>query len=220
MTMNRRQILQISAASLAVVGTAGLLAAGNSPVAAVSSARAQSADDLMASGPLPEKMLGEADAPVTIVEYASMTCGHCANFHTGTLPAIKEKYIDTGKVRLVFREFPLDPRATAASMLARCAGDDQFFPMVDVLFKQQTTWARADDARPPLLQIARLAGFTQDSFEACLKNQELLDKIAEIRRRAAEDFGVNSTPTFFINGERYAGNMSVEEMSSLIDDLL
>jgi protein-disulfide isomerase len=110
---------------------------------------------LLEEGALPDKTIGNADAPVTIVEYASMTCSHCATFHVETLPAIKEKYIDTGKARLVFREFPFDPRAEAGFMLARCA-DDKYFAMVDVLFKQQRTWAAADNAREALLQIARL----------------------------------------------------------------
>src|SRR5690606_31840101 len=141
----------------------------------------------------------EADAPVTIVEYASMTCPHCAHFHETTLPAIKEKYIDTGKARLIFREFPFDPRAEAAFMLARCS-DDNYFAMVDVLFRQQRNWASVEDARSALLQISKLAGFSQESFEACLTDQKLLEDVRAVRTRGAEDFGVDATPTFFING--------------------
>ena len=105
-----------------------------------------------------------------------MTCGHCANFHRNTLPEIKKNYIDTGKARLVMREFPFDPRAEAGFMLARCA-DDKYFAMVDVLFQQQRSWATVDNAREALLQIARLAGFSQESFEACLTDQQLLDDV-------------------------------------------
>lgn len=175
---------------------------------------------LLEPGPLPEMTEGADDAPVTIVEYASMTCGHCANFHNNTWPALREKYVDTGKVRLVMREFPFDPRAAAAFMLARCAPNDGYFPMVKVLFEQQGNWARAQNAREPLENIAKLAGFTQESFEACLTDQQLLDDVNTIRVRGAEEFGVSATPTFFINGEKYTGALSVEQMSAIIDSKL
>jgi protein-disulfide isomerase len=171
---------------------------------------------LMAEGALPEKVIGNADAPVTIVEYASMTCPHCASFHAVTLPAIKQKYIDTGKARLVFREFPFDPRAEAGFMLARCS-NEKYFAMVDVLFQQQRNWASVENAKDALLQIARLAGFSQESFEACLTDQKLLDDIRAVRQRGANDFKVEATPTFFINGDKYSGALTVDEMSAIID---
>lgn len=171
-------------------------------------------------GPLKDMALGEETAPVTIVEYMSMTCPHCAEFHEKNFKPLKEKYVDTGKVRFILREFPFDPRAAAAIMLARCAPEPQFFPMVDVLFKQQRTWATAPDGREALLQIARLAGFTQETFEACLTNQKLLDDVNTVRTKAADQFGIQSTPTFIINGKRYPGNMSIETMSAIIDPLL
>lgn len=174
---------------------------------------------LLQPGGLPDKVLGKADAPVTIVEYASMTCPHCARFHEVTLPEIKTKYIDTGKARLVMREFPFDPRAEAGFMLARCSGDN-YFPMVDVLFKQQDGWAAAQNARDALLRISRMAGFTQESFEKCLTDQKLLDDVRSVQKRGADEFGVKSTPTFFINGNKYAGALSVAEMSAIIDGML
>nr|WP_295468964.1 DsbA family protein [Mesorhizobium sp.] len=174
---------------------------------------------LVEPGVLPEKMLGKADAPVTIVEYASMTCPHCATFHATTLPEIKTKYIDTGKARLIMREFPFDPRAEAGFMLARCS-EDKYFAMVDVLFKQQSNWARAEDAQAALLQISKLAGFSQESFTACLTNQKLLEDIRAVRTRGADEFKVDSTPTFFINGDKYAGALSVGELSAIIDSKL
>ncbi|MBA3449494.1 MAG: DsbA family protein [Pseudaminobacter sp.] len=170
-------------------------------------------------GPLPENSLGKEDAPVTIVEYASMTCGHCANFHETTFPALKEKYIDTGKARLILREFPFDPRAEAGFMLARCS-KDKYFAMVDVLFKQQEVWAGVQDAKAALLQISKLAGFSQGSFEACLTDQKLLNDIRAVQKRGAEEFKVDSTPTFFINGNVYKGAMSIEDMSAVIDGML
>jgi protein-disulfide isomerase len=175
---------------------------------------------LMAPGALPEQSIGKADAPVTIVEYMSMTCPHCAAFHRETFDAIKEKYVDTGKVRFVLREFPLDNKAVAAIMIARCAPEGQYFPLVSALFKSQMTWATADDVRAALLQVSKLAGFTQESFEACLTNQKLLDDVIKVREAGGIDFGVSSTPTFFINGQRYAGGMSVAEMSAIIDAAL
>ena len=175
---------------------------------------------LMEAGPLPEMSEGKADAPVTIVEYMSMTCPHCARFSTGTFPTIKTKYIDTGKVRYILREFPLDPVAAAAIMLARCAPADQYFPFVSVLFEQQMSWATAEDKKASLLQMAKLAGFTQESFDSCLTNQKLLDDVNAVRERASKEYGVNATPTFFVNGARYSGEMSVDEMSALIDSKL
>ncbi|MEW9806916.1 DsbA family protein [Mesorhizobium marinum] len=174
---------------------------------------------LLEPGALPEMSLGKADAPVTIVEYASMTCPHCAHFHETTLPELKAKYIDTGKARLIFREFPFDPRAEAGFMLARCSKDN-YFPMIDVLFKQQRGWAAVDNAKDALLQISKLAGFSQESFEACLTDQKLLDDVRAVQKRGSEEFKVDSTPTFFINGKTYKGALTIAEMSAIIDGML
>ena len=226
-SMRRRDVLL----SLGAVSATALLAACSddapkpaeqpaTPTAPTSSAPAPQGTVDMAKlvepGVLPEKVLGNADAPVTIVEYASMTCPHCAAFHATTLPEIKTKYIDTGKARLIMREFPFDPRAEAGFMLARCS-EDKYFAMVDVLFKQQSNWARAEDAQAALLQISKLAGFSQESFTACLTNQKLLEDIRAVRTRGADEFKVDSTPTFFINGDKYAGALSVGELSAIID---
>lgn len=175
---------------------------------------------LMEPGALPEMAIGEANAPVTIVEYMSMTCPHCAAFHNNTFEEIKTKYVDSGKVRFVLREFPFDPRAAAAFMLARCAPEGQYFPMISMLFKQQQQWAAAQNGRDALLQMSKLAGFTQESFESCLTNQKLLDDVNAVMQKGAKDFGVQSTPTFFVNGEHYSGDMSVDVMSALIDSKL
>jgi len=175
------------------------------------------AQKLLEPQALPDMVMGDANAPVTIIEYASMTCGHCANFHKNTLPALKERYIDTGKVRMILREFPFDPRAAAAFMLARCAPQDKYYPMVSVLFEQQSTWAQAQDPRPSMLQLAKLAGFTQESFDACLSNQELLDKVSAVFEKASKEYGVESTPTFFINGEKVTGAMPIDEMAPYIE---
>jgi protein-disulfide isomerase len=208
---NRREVLRIAlkigmgGAALALVPAADLapaaLAQRKQPAPTENSV-----DELMKPGPLPDLVLGSADAPITVVEYASMTCGHCAHFHTTVFPTLKEKYVDTGKVRFIMREFPLDNLAAAASMLARCAGDGKTFPLISVLFAKQDDWAFVKgDPRPELLKFAKQAGFTQESFEKCLTDQKLLDDIAAIRSRAAETFGVNATPTFFVNGKKLNG---------------
>jgi len=228
-TMTRRALL----GGVAVTALCLALPLGVSEAFAQEVPESQGDVDMAAAlkpGTLPEMAIGEENAPVTIIEYFSMTCPHCANFHNVTFDAIKTKYVDTGKVRFVLREFPFDPVATAAFMLARCSPQNpaelstaaQYFPMVSMLFKQQRNWAAPADGnvRNALLQSVKLAGYSQQSFEACLTNQKLLDEINAVVKRAADDFGVNSTPTFLINGKKYSGDMSVESMSALIDSLL
>ncbi len=210
--IDRRRLL---AGSGAVLGVAGLgLASGASRAEAVEVSK------LMADTGLPDLSEGPADAKVTIVEYASLTCPHCAHFHSEVFPELKKKYVDTGKVRFVFREFPLDNLAAAAAMLARCSGDDKALPMTGVLFDKQDEWVVRNNPVPALFEIAKQAGFTKDAFEKCLKDQSLLDKILAQRKRASEEFGVSSTPSFFINGEKFTGNPTVEGLSGAIDPLL
>jgi protein-disulfide isomerase len=175
--------------------------------------------ELMIPGPLGDQMIGDPKAPVTIVEYASMTCPHCANFHETTYPEMKRKYVDTGKVRFVFREFPLDSLAAAASVLARCAGNEKFFPLVETLFAQQREW-RVQRPLEPLFAIARQAGFTQQSFDACLENQQILQGIEEAKMRAVNRFKVQSTPTFFINGRLVRSALTIEELDRQVASYL
>src|SRR5262245_6596735 len=179
-------------------------AQGAAPSAPISS------EELLQPGPLGEMSMGPDNAQVTIVEYASMTCPHCAHFHEQTLPELKKRYIDTGKVRFIFREFPFDPLAAGAFMLARCAEKDKYFPMIDALFSQQTTWA-VQKPIEPLFAIAKQAGYTKETFEACLANQKVLEGIEWVRSRGAQKFGVDSTPTFFINGTRHKGALSIDD---------
>jgi protein-disulfide isomerase len=221
LTITRREFLH-SVSALALVGALSL--AAQPEPASAAPAKSQPAKDvpteeLMRPGPLPEQTLGATDAPVTIIEYASMTCPHCATFHEKTYPELKKKYIDTGKVRFIFREFPLDPVAAAGFMLARCAGEGKYFPMIETLFHQQKEWA-VQRPLPPLLAIARQAGFSQQSFEQCLANQKLLEDIEKVRERAAKEFGVASTPTFFINGKVQKGAPTIEELDKLIEPYL
>ena len=186
------------------------------------SARAQTVNvaDLMAPGPLPERALGSDKASVTVVEYASMTCSHCARFHTTVYPDFKKKYIDSGKVRFILREFPLDPIAAGAFALARCLPEDKYFPMIEVLFEQQKNWAFVPDPPKALLGFAKQAGFTEQSFEACLTDQKLAQAIEDTGRRANEKFGVSGTPTFFINGQMLRGEATLEALSKVIDPMI
>ncbi len=174
---------------------------------------------LMAPGPLPEMALGSPDAPNTIVEYASMTCPHCAQFQTTVLPQLKTKYIDTGKVRYILREFPLDNLAVAAFMLARCAGDDRYFPMIDALFATQENWAApGSDAKERLLLIARQAGLSKEQFDKCLADKDLFGKIVQIRTTGNEKFQVDSTPTFFVNGKRLKGDHQLKDFEEALGE--
>ena len=174
-----------------------------------------SVDELMAPNALPDIVEGSANAPVTIVEYASMTCSHCAAFHHDVFPELKKKYIDTGKVKFILREFPLDPLATAAFMLARELGDKRE-AVVDLLFSQQKNWAFSDKPLDGLANVLKQTGLGQEKFEAVLKDQTLYENVNKVRDRAAEKFGVNSTPTFFVNGDKYNGEISLEDWDKII----
>lgn len=185
------------------------------PLADIAQAQTIPLAELMQPGPLGEQAMGAENAPVTIIEYASATCSHCADFTVKTFPKLKEKYIDTGKVRFIFREFPFDPVAAGAFMLARCAPADKYFPVVDLLFHTQRQWA-VEKPLGPLLTVAKQAGFTEDSFKACLANQKVLDGIEWVRNRAADKFKVDSTPTFFVNGQIHKGALSIDEFDKVL----
>jgi protein-disulfide isomerase len=161
-------------------------------------------DELTKPGPLPELTLGKSDAPIAVVEYASLTCSHCADFHKNVFPQLKEKYIDTGKVYFIMREYPRDNLDVAAYMLARCAGGERTLPLISALFAKQEEWAfvRGD---AELRKFAKQAGFTQESYERCLTNQKLMEDVIAIGRRALDSYGVNATPTFFVNGKKLNG---------------
>jgi protein-disulfide isomerase len=206
--------------ALSLTGLAAL--AGFSPLRLIAEAIAQSASDVAKPQSLPDMALGPADASVTVTEYASMTCPHCAAFNENVFPKIKSEYIDTGKVRYVFREFPLDIKAAAGSMLARCIAKDdagKYFAVVDMLFKQQNDWV-VKNTTETLTRIGKQAALSQQAVEDCLKDQALLDKIAADQKFANEVLKVNSTPTFFINGEMIKGETSFEEFDKRIKSLL
>jgi protein-disulfide isomerase len=205
-----RREFSLGAGALALTGAGVLVgfSVADGPTPAL--AQNPSPAELMQPGPLGDMSLGDEKAPVTIIEYASMTCPHCAHFHETTYPELKTKYIDTGKVRFIFREFPLDQLAAAGFMLARCSGKDKYFPMIETLFQKQRDWV-VQRPLAPLMTISKQAGLSEQAFNECLKNQQVLDGIEEVRQRGTK-FGVQSTPTFFINGKIYRGALTMAEM--------
>ena len=176
-------------------------------------------DELLRPGQLGERSLGPADAKVTVVEYASLSCPHCAHFDTTVFDQFKQKYVDSGKVRYIFREFPLNAPAYAAASVARCAPADRFFDVVHAYFRKQATWLSSNNLKASTLDIAKEFGFTEQSFDACLTNQALFKAIDEVKARGAS-FGVSATPTFFINGKKYQGSLTLEDLDKAIEPLL
>ena len=166
-----------------------------------------------------DRILGNPDAPITIVEYASLTCPHCAHFANEVLPELKKKWIDTGKVKLVLRDYPLDEPALRAAMIARCAPPDRFYAYVDTFFGAQEKWVTAHDYRDALARLVKLGGMSRDEFYNCLKNTALENKIVETRLVASKELDVNSTPTFFINGTKFTGAPTVEEFDKVLSGL-
>ena len=207
----RRAFLEaagMAAGALALPGAALAQANGSVSVA-----------DLMAEGPLPDVWQGSKDAPVTIIEYASMTCSHCAHFHETTYPTLKSKYIDTGKVRFTLREFPFDPIAVAGFMVARCAGEKRE-AMIGLLFSQQKNWAFSDKPLQGLTALVKQTGMSQEKFDACLQDKALYANVNQVFEKASKQFKVDSTPTFFINGKKVSGALSPEELDKQLEPLL
>src|SRR5947208_11951275 len=166
-----------------------------------------------------DRVLGNPDAPITIVEYASLGCPHCAHFTNDVLPEIKKAWIDTGKVKLVLRDFPLDEPSLRAAMIARCAPPDRFYAFADTFFASQEKWLQARDYRDALARLAKLGGMSREEFDSCLKNTALENKIVETRLVASKELDVNSTPTFFINGTKFTGAPTVEEFDKALSGL-
>jgi protein-disulfide isomerase len=210
--LHRRRVLRLAGGFTAAV--AGFVALGSG---IASPAMAQTVDPMKITDK--DHVLGNPNAKVTIIEYASMTCPHCAGFHTTVLPELKKLYIDTGKAKLVFRDFPLDRAAAQASLLAECVPADRYFPMIDMLFQTQAQWSRASDPQDALSKAARLLGIDDVKFRACQEDKEALAAIIA-ERQAGESAGVKSTPTLFINGQVYTGVRPVPDYQKIIDDLL
>ena len=205
-----REILFAAAALFALSGP--LPAVAQAPATPPSSAAQAAALKLTSE----DRILGKADAPVTIIEYASLTCPHCAHFNVEVLPKLKTKWIDTGKARLILRDYPLDEPAMRAAMLARCAPADKFYPFIDALFHDQQQWVMAKDYKAALQRLALLGGMSKSEFDACLANKSIEDKVLQSRLNATQQLAVEATPTFFINGIKFDGAPEEDAMDAAI----
>ena len=177
---------------------------------------AQDASDIDTSM-IPEMSMGNPDSPVTVIEYASFTCPHCASFHNETMPLLKERFIDTGQVRFVFRDFPLNEPALRAGMMARCVPEEQYFNVVDVVFATLNQWSSGPNWLQSLSRIGRMAGLSQEAFDACMADTELEEKILALRLEGANTYNVQATPSFVVNGRTLSGGRSIEEFTEIID---
>lgn len=198
--------------------TAGLISAAALLPLLPAAARAEIAkrEDLLA-----EMVMGKADAPVTIIAYESMTCPHCASFHANTLPRLKKEYIDTGKVKFVMRDFPFDQVALRAHMMARCSGKDRFFGMVEVLYRSQESWTRAQNPLAALAGVGRMSGLSQADFDACMKHKELFDFIVRRIKEGRDKYGVERTPSFVIAGKlAIVGAQPFDEFEKVLEPLI
>ncbi len=208
--MQRRQIL------IAGAGYATLLAAAPALVLApplAPAARAEAGevyDD--------DRVLGSADAKVTIIEYSSLTCPHCASFHASTLPELKKQWIDEGKARLVFRHFPLDGLALRAAAVTNCMEGERSFSFLEALFRNQQRWSRAEDPMAALSQMAKLAGMDQAAFDACVADEAAMNQILTRAREGAETYDVQSTPTFIVNGKKVTGALGYEDFEKVLKE--
>jgi protein-disulfide isomerase len=206
MDIDRRTLIR---GAIALAGLTGLAGVG---LAAVDVAK------LNEPSPIGEMTMGPDNAKVTVIEYASASCPHCANFYKTTFQELKKQYIDTGKIRFVFREFPHNDAALAAFMIARCAPKDKYFPLIDTYFQTQDSWL--ENPAEGLFKIAQLAGFTKASFDACLKNEDVAKGIIAVRDKAESEFGVTGIPTFFINGKILNGEATFDQFKKVIDPQL
>jgi protein-disulfide isomerase len=166
-----------------------------------------------------DHVLGKADAPITIIEYASLTCPHCAEFNKEVLPELKTKYIETGKAKLIYRDFPLDQWALRASVLARCAPSDKYFGFVDVLFQNQVTWATAKDPMAALEKIGMLGGVSSAQFSACMQDKKLQDAVLAQSLQGQKEFDVQGTPTIIVNGKKIENPQSFADFDKILKPL-
>lgn len=216
-----RRALLLVAGGLAAAGLVAWVYSGEAHAQQKKGPAEVNTEELHKPGEFPDMILGNADSKVTVVEYASLTCPHCANFATKVFPEFKTKYIDSGKIKYVFRGFALNPLDQAAQMLVQCLGGDKRINMVEAFYAKQADWAFTNgNPVPKLFDIAKQAGFTQESFDKCLKDQALLDKLEADRKKVSESFGINSTPTFFVNGKRLQEVPTLANLDKLIEPAL
>lgn len=202
--MERRQILIAGSAALALLPSAPAL---------LGARRALAEEAPVVDG---ERILGQPEAPITIIEYSSLTCPHCATFHRDTLPTIKKNWIEPGKARLVYRDFPLDGLALRAAALAQCVEGEAYFGFLDALFRGQARWARAKDPTAALAQVARLAGIDQKTFDGCIADKTVMDRILTQKVEGTRAYDIESTPTFIINGRKVPGALKPQQFEKIL----
>ena len=217
-----RNILIVAGGAIAVAAIAAGVFFGTRPSSTglAPVAVAQTTDKSALLGIQPgDHVLGDLKAPITLIEYASLTCPHCAQFNVAVLPELKKKWIDTGKVKLIYRDFPLDQTALKAAQLAECAGKDKYFGVIDMIFETQPKWATASDPIAELAKSLRIAGMGDAEVKACLANDAVANGVVA-DYRSGETMGVNSTPTLFVNGQEFKGARTVEEMDATFSKLV
>ena len=210
-------VVAVAAIALGVYFGTRPPAAGPTPTAVAAAGTSDKAT-LLAVQP-GDHVLGDPNAPITLIEYASLTCPHCAHFDTQILPEVKKKWIDTGKVKLIYRDFPLDQVAAKAAQIAECAGNDRYFGVIDLIFRGQPTWATASDPIAELAKPLRIAGMGEKEIKECLANEAKANEVVA-DAKGGEILGVNSTPTLFIDGQMYSGARSVEELDGVFGKLV
>jgi protein-disulfide isomerase len=173
-------------------------------------------EELLRPGPLGERALGSPDAPVTVIEYASLTCPHCRDFHADVFPRVKRDYIDTGKVRYIVREFPIGRTAASAAIVNRCAPEEKYFSLLDAFLSRQAEWVSQEVRPDAIYSVAKSSGMSRETFDKCLSNQTIIEGLIEVKQRGRQ-FGVIGTPTFFVNGRKAQGAVTYEEIKALIE---
>ena len=203
-------------------GPATPLAGAASPAAGAAPSSAPATQASTQAGALTpdDHILGNREAPVTIIEYASLTCPHCAHFHETTLPRLKTEYIDTGKAKLVYRDFPLDQVALRAAALAECVPADRYFGLLSILFQGQNNWATAPDPNAALARLGKLGGLSDEQVTACMNDEKRIDAVVAERLAGEQQYAIRSTPTFIINGKKYTGAPTFEQMQDSIKSAL
>jgi protein-disulfide isomerase len=210
-----RRLAFVAVLSAAALAAHGALAAGAAP----EPDRTVDMATVLKPGTLPELTVGDSSG-VPVVEYGSLTCPHCATFSREIFPELKKDYIDTGKVRFIFREFSRNSLDVAAFLLARCVGDDKAFAAVELLFSQQDKWAFVDKPLEPLIAAMRPAGLTRDQAMACLKDQSKADAMVAVGKRATDEIKMTGTPTFVIDGKVYGGELSIDQLKAILDPII
>jgi len=212
--MRRPTILLLFAIGGALGGCGG--GAGPTDATADKALNVPPPEDLMQAGPLGERVLGNPNAPVTVIEYASLTCPHCAHFQREVFPRVKKELIDTGKIRFIVREFPIGHTSGAAAIINRCAPEDKYFSLFNAFLLRQPEWVSLEVRPDAIYSVAKSSGMTREAFDKCLTNQTIIDGLTEVKQRGRK-FGVIGTPTFFANGRKTQGTITFEEFKALLD---